>query len=120
MFSLMTGTVVGLVLTVALYLVPGINIFSPLLGGLAGGAIARRGVEGGLAVGALMTIAMLLPGVLLAYFVVGPLLSSIALIGTFATEATIAIWITLITHTAALGFAGAAIGGAIAGRKRVG
>ena len=50
MVSLLKGTIVGLVLTVALYLVPGVNILSLFIGRIAGGATARKGIEGGLEV----------------------------------------------------------------------
>ena len=54
MVSLLKGTIVGLVLTVALYLVPGVNILSPFIGRIAyltfGGATARKGIKGGLEV----------------------------------------------------------------------
>ena len=122
MNPLLKGAIAGLLVTIACYLVPGVNVFAPFAGGLAGGWIAKQGLQGGLTVGLLMTVAIVLPGLVLAV-VVGAFLDSIASsstfewIGAIAGSLVIGLWILLITHTAALGILGAMIGGGADGRK---
>ena len=122
MLGLIKGTFLGLLVTVLLYLIPGINLIAPLLGGLAGGMTARQGLAGGVAVGFLMTAVMLLPGLALAYAVNNflgsiDLFSAFQWIGEVAAGHVLLIWAVLISHTAILGFIGAVIGGAAAGRE---
>lgn len=114
---MLKGSLVGSLVTIVCYLVPVLNLFAPFVGGLAGGYVAKRGLEGGLLVGVLMAVGMLLPGLILAV-VLGTLLESLAVgIGEIAGGAVIVLWIILVAHTAALGIVGAAVGGLAAGRE---
>ena len=120
MGPLLKGALAGLLVTIVCYLFPVLNLLAPLLGGLAGGWIAKRGFEGGLLVGALMAVGMLLPGLIIAV-VLGALLDSIVSgafewVGEIAGSLVLGLWVVLVSHTAALGIAGAANGGLAAGR----
>lgn len=107
------GSIIGLVCTIILYLLPFIDVLAPLIGGFIGGYAGAKGAWDGLKVGIMMTVLMVIPGVILAVFL-GSIFSFVPLLGAFFAGSTVILTILLVAHTAVLGILGAIAGGLLA------
>ena len=112
---MLKGTLVGLATTIILYLIPGVNLVSPLIGGAIGGYLVHQGIWGGVRSGALLALLMLIPG--MALEILGSLIQgsiSVPFLGGIAGTAEVILYVVLIAHTAVLGVFGGVVGGAMA------
>jgi hypothetical protein len=112
---LLKGTLVGLAATIILYLIPGVNLVSPLIGGAIGGYLVHQGTWGGVRCGALLALFMLIPG--MALETLGGLIKGsfgIPFLSGIGGSATVILHLVLIAHTAVLGVFGGVVGGAMA------
>lgn len=101
------NALLGTIITILLYIVPGINIAAPLIGGLAAGYSQRQGLRGGLKVGVLIAFFMFLPGL-----VISTLLMQIPDIGLFLGLGWTTLSVLIIGHSALTAVIGGMIGGA--------
>ncbi len=103
------GSIMGVIATILLYFAPFINIISPIIGGAIGGYIVSNRIDGGIKVGALMTVIMIIPGFLISG-ILGIALHDTPLFGAALGSCGIILTIILIAQTALLGTIGAIIG----------
>ena len=112
---MLKGTLVGLAATIILYLIPGVNLVSPLIGGAIGGYLVNFGLWGGVLSGALLALLMLIPGMTLGIlidWIRG--LDGVPFQGGTDGSATMILHLVLIAHTAVLSVIGGVMGGAVA------
>jgi hypothetical protein len=112
---LLKGTLVGLAATILLYLIPGVNLVSPLIGGAIGGYLVNLGLWGGVRSGALLALFILIPGMaleILAGLIRGQI--EVPFFRWDGGSASLILHLVLIAHTAVLGVFGGVMGGALA------
>ena len=112
---MLKGTLVGLAATLILYLIPGVNLVSPLIGGAIGGYLVHQGILGGVRSGALLALFMIIPG--MALEIVGGLIrgsDGVPFLGGIGGPTSVILHLVLIAHTAVLGVFGGVMGGAVA------
>jgi hypothetical protein len=112
---LLKGTLVGLATTIILYLIPGVNLVGPLIGGAIGGYLVNQGSWGGVRSGVLLVLFMLIPWMavdILGGWITGSI--GVPFLGGDAGAATVILHLVLIAHTAVLGVFGGVIGGTLA------
>jgi hypothetical protein len=112
---LLKGTLVGLATTIILYLIPGVNLVGPLIGGAIGGYLVNQGSWGGVRSGVLLVLFILIPWMavdILGGWITGSI--GEPFLGEDAGAATIILHLVLIAHTAVLGVFGGVMGGTLA------
>lgn len=115
--TLIKGVLAGVVVTKILYLIPGVNLFGPILGGATTAFIINRGPWGGLKSGFIKGIAMTLPAIILAVFF-APMLAEIPLIGGLLAGSVVIVVAIVVLHSVTLGMAGGFVSGFIAQKVR--
>ena len=111
--TFVNGTIGSLVTTIS-YLVPVLNLFAPVFGGVMAGYLQKEGAVGGMKVGVVKGFIMVAPGVILGTIAAG-ILADIPVIGGALASSLVAIIFVIVLHSLALGWLGGLIGGAIAG-----
>lgn len=106
---------IGSLVTMISYLVPVLNLFAPVFGGVMAGYLQKEGAVGGMKVGVVKGFIMVAPGIVLGTIAAG-ILADIPVIGGALASSLAAIIFVIVLHSLALGWLGGLIGGAIAGK----
>lgn len=101
---------IGAAITTVLYLVPGVNVGSPIIGGVVAGYLYRGGALGGVKVGSIIGVVMVLPAFLLGALASG-LLARTPVIGDLLAGSLVVLVVIVVLHSLVLGALGGAIGG---------
>ena len=107
-----TNAVVGTLLAILLYTVPGLNIAAPLLAGAVAAYSQREGLRGGIKVGILMAVLLIVPGVFASI-----VLSMIPEVGGALGLGWLLISFLLLGHSIVLTIAGGVMGGLLSERE---
>ena len=117
----LVNTVVGAIVTIAIGFIPVLNLLSPAIGGGVGGYLQREGAGGGAKVGALVTVAFLIP-VAVLLVVAGGLIGSFlptgvggAGAGAAAGGVGLVVVVIIAIPSFILSIIGGVVGGAVAG-----
>lgn len=103
------NAVLGTLVTITAYLIPGFNLAAPLIGGIAAGYSQRTGPRGGLKVGLLMALFLLIPGLIISL-----ILTQFIGLEPFIGLTWMALSILVMSHSMILSIIGGLIGGLIA------
>ena len=111
-----SNAVIGAVVTTIMYFIPGVNAIAPIFGGVVAGYIQKRGVNGGMKVGALKGVVMTIPAIGIGLIASG-MLAGIPVIGGMLAGSIGILVVIIVVHSVVLGLIGGLFGGLLAGTE---
>lgn len=105
---------IGALVTKISYLVPILQLFAPVFGGIVAGYLQKQGAVGGMKAGTAKGFIMVLPATVLGTLA-SAWLADTPVIGELLAGSLVVIVLVIVGHSLALGFVGGLIGGMVAG-----
>jgi hypothetical protein len=110
---------IGVVVTLVVYIVPGVQFLAPAVGGGVAGYLQKRGVGGGIKVGVGVAFVSMIPAILLVVVFSSLIAAFVPFVGAGMLAGTFLFVILLVLFfwTLILAVIGGMIGGAVAGES---
>jgi hypothetical protein len=111
------NTLIGAAVTLVLFLVPVVQGLAPALGGAVGGYLQKRGLVGGMKVGAGVTFVFMIPAAVLIVVFSGFIAAVVPMVGAGMLTGTVLFVVLFVVFfgSLVLSLVGGAVGGAVVG-----